>query len=747
MRIRQVDLPAEILNAQRANTLVIFAGAGVSMDPPSNYPDFNALAGRIGGGVYPRLEGEAIDRYFGRLVGIGVTVHEQVRSILSSPDSHPNVLHEALIGTFREPKHVRLVTTNFDQHFTTAATNRFGATCPEVFCAPALPVGSDFAGIVHLHGSVEKASNAPKPQLTNTLVLTDSDFGRAYITEAWATHFLQRLFSRYVILFVGYSHQDMLLNYLARGFTAGSLGPGRFALTPPDDDARWKNLGITPVHYSLCTPPQARHAELGISLSAWAEQSNAGALAAEERIKSLAEAGLPLIAEDQDCLEHSLGEISMLRFFTRHATGLQWLSWIEGQSAFQRLFTVLSEYTEADMLLAHWFAENFAFEYPDEALDLLRRKNMSLSWVIWHATARVLFQKKPGSTVLSKWVSVLLATASGQPTGDLLEFILSDCVYPGDEVPAILLLEHLTKPTLKLKESFRLSEGPTERGTVTDVEIDVAGSDFWLQHAWTSQFSPNLDHFARRLVPMVTSHLTTAQLLLKSFEKVNANWDPISSSRGMIESRQQDHLYSGMSVLLDIAAAVMSWACRNDPGLADALIDQWAAAESLILRRLAIFGVSIAPHISADNKLAWLLQRRLLYRPSIKHETFLLMQAAYPHASPASRTRLPEQVLEGPEWKSEHQDIAEYEVFNVVVWLARADPSCGLAAHLLAQLNEQHPDYGVREHPDMDSWIGSVRAVGWQSPVPSEDLLSYDIDQLQDAVANVPATVFAYKRC
>ena len=26
-----------------------FAGAGVSMDPPSNYPDFNALASRIGG--------------------------------------------------------------------------------------------------------------------------------------------------------------------------------------------------------------------------------------------------------------------------------------------------------------------------------------------------------------------------------------------------------------------------------------------------------------------------------------------------------------------------------------------------------------------------------------------------------------------------------------------------------------------------------------------------------------------------
>jgi len=210
MRIREVDFPAEILDAQRANTLGIFAGAGVSMDPPSNYPDFNVLASRIGGSVHPRPQDEAIDRYLGRLVEIGVTVHELVRSVLSSPDSHPNVFHEALIGIFRDPNHVRLVTTNFDRHFTTVAINRFGATSLEVFCAPALPVGSDFTGIVHLHGSVEKSSNR--------LVLTDADFGRAYITEAWATQFLQRLFSRYVILFVGYSHQDMLLNYLARGF-------------------------------------------------------------------------------------------------------------------------------------------------------------------------------------------------------------------------------------------------------------------------------------------------------------------------------------------------------------------------------------------------------------------------------------------------------------------------------------------------------------------------------------------------
>lgn len=734
MRIREVDFPAEILDAQRTNTLVIFAGAGISIDPPSNLPDFNGLANRIGGSIHPRLEGEAIDRYFGRLVGIGVTVHEQVRSILSSPDSRPNLLHEALIGIFGEPKDVRLVTTNFDRHFTTAAIKRFGTKCPEVFWAPALPVGGNFDGIVHLHGSVERAPDR--------LVLTDADFGRAYITEAWAAQFLQRLFSRYVILFVGYSHQDMLLSYLARGFTAGSLGPGRFAFTQPDEDERWKNLGITPVPYPLCTSPQAKHLELGVALSAWAEQSNAGALDAEKRIKSIAEAGVPLVAEDRDYMKHSLSEISTLRFFTRYATGLEWLSWIEGQNAFQRLFTTQGDYSDADSLLAYWFAEHFALKHAEEALDLLRRKHLNLSPVLWGAIAQVLFQKKPGDTVLSKWVPVLLSTAPRQRRGELLEYILSDCVYPRDEVPALLLLEHLTKPILELKEGFRLSEAATEGQTVTDAELATAGSGTWLQRAWTALFSPNLDYFARRLAPMVTFHLMTARLLLQSFDRVNANWDPISYSRGMIESRQQDHLHSGMSVLLDIAADVMRWACVNDHRLAEALIAQWATTESLILQRLAIFGLSAATHISADDKLEWLLQRGLLFRFGMKHETFLLLRTAYPQATLASRARLLEQVAEGPELKKEHQDVGEYEVFNLVAWLARSAPSCELAGKLLAQLREQHPNYGVREHPDMDSWIGSAGAVAWQSPGGSEDLLSFNLDQLQEALANAPERRF-----
>ena len=75
--------------------------------------------------------------------------------------------------------------------------------------APALPLGRDFTGIVYLHGSIDRAPSR--------LVVTDRDFGHAYLTDAWAARFLQEMFRKYTVFFIGYSHNDVVMNYLARG--------------------------------------------------------------------------------------------------------------------------------------------------------------------------------------------------------------------------------------------------------------------------------------------------------------------------------------------------------------------------------------------------------------------------------------------------------------------------------------------------------------------------------------------------
>jgi hypothetical protein len=379
MRFHDVDLPQVLIDARKRGDLVVFAGAGVSMNAPSNYPNFRDLATDLGGTTYPIEDHELIDRYMGRLVENGIQVHDRVKRRLSDPLSRPNHLHESIVRLFGSVDAIRVVTTNFDDHFRCAAQTVYGAV-PEIYHAPALPLGDDFKGIVHLHGSV--LDDAKK------LVLTDADFGRAYLTQGWARRFVQQLFSKFVVLFVGYSHQDLPLLYLARGISAAEDGPGRYALTSPTADRFWLNLGINPVHYPLRVLPMAPHGALDDCLVRWAEVANLGSLGTEAKIKGLVTPDKPLSLEDEDFLKQSLLDISTLRYFTRHAEDPHWLEWVSEHPDFSAIFVPGAALNERSSEFALWFADRFAIPHFAVALDLVRRKNQTLSPTLWHVVAQ-----------------------------------------------------------------------------------------------------------------------------------------------------------------------------------------------------------------------------------------------------------------------------------------------------------------------------------------------------------------------
>ena len=49
MRITNIDFPEQLNDAHRQGKLVVFAGAGVSIDQPSGLPDFATLALQVSG--------------------------------------------------------------------------------------------------------------------------------------------------------------------------------------------------------------------------------------------------------------------------------------------------------------------------------------------------------------------------------------------------------------------------------------------------------------------------------------------------------------------------------------------------------------------------------------------------------------------------------------------------------------------------------------------------------------------------
>jgi len=119
-----------ILDALRDDQLVVFAGAGVSMGPPSNLPSFWQLTCDIAQGT-GLTASEPLDRFLGQLQHRNVAVHERAAQLLWPAGSAPNALHHDLLRLFRTADRVKLVTTNFDLHFETAADALFGVV-PDV---------------------------------------------------------------------------------------------------------------------------------------------------------------------------------------------------------------------------------------------------------------------------------------------------------------------------------------------------------------------------------------------------------------------------------------------------------------------------------------------------------------------------------------------------------------------------------------------------------------------------------------
>jgi hypothetical protein len=679
MHFGSIDFPKRLVDAQRTGELV---GAGISIPAPSGLPSFEDLAKELAAGTAERAKNEPIDRFLGRLVP-DLDIHRRARDRLSKPESRPNPLHRDLLRLFSGSADVRLVTSNFDDHFATAAMALYPGECPEVFVAPALPSGSDFSGIVHLHGSVTKE---PK-----RMVLTDRDFGRAYLTEGWARRFLQELFAHYVVLFVGYSHSDPVVHHLARGLPP-SAQYSRFALTEAGNDDFWKFLGVCPLPY----PKQRgkkRHADLGAALSKWAEHAWETPIGSLERIKRIVAGPPPVAGEELDFVEEALGDICLTRFFVQSAQGIEWLRWIENRDAFLRLFRDNELTTELDGELACWFASRFACDHCGTALELVRKNGSVLSRACRMAIAREIWGRMyNGQTpsAVGRWVPVLIRNHP-KSVPDYLEYILDKCRYPEESTSALLLFTHLLRPVMRLKPSAsRWLADPGDEPEV-EAELETVGDGHWIHQAWCRLFETNLDAFAGELATVVTAHLEEATRIYKPYGQDYGSWDPISIGSQTIDEPTIGLERSGLVVLVDVARGVLAWFTRNSPERASGFIEAWTSSSSITLRRLAIYGVAISESLTCDEKLRWLLRHRLIYRLGSRGEALLVLEAAFQNASAETKTDVVKVVAAGPAGNMEELD-RDCMIYGTLSKLSKADSQCDLVRKEIAIVLGRQPD-------------------------------------------------------
>ncbi len=730
----QVDLPQPLIAAQQRGDLVVFVGAGASMDPPSALPSFAGLAKRIAvdAGVPPPDESQQLDEFLGDLDG-PIDVHRRVHDIISAPGSTPNALHDALVRLPRDEASVRIVTTNYDQHLSTAMT-RTGVSATE-YDGPALPLGDDFSGVVYLHGSVRQ----PPPRL----VVTDGDFGRAYLTEAWAARFLYAMFRRYVVLFVGYSHNDVVMTYLARALPADAV---RFALTPAPDEARWRRYGITPVSYP--TPADGDHSELRRALAQWADDAHTGLLDQRERVRGLVQLPPPEEPRDRSYLETVVADPDQVGFFTEFATGEAWLAWASEQASFKDLFQVTSRHHDVSRALARWFASIVVDDsLSGVALRTLQRLGGRLSPELWWEIAGSFHAADPKPSCKREWAVVLTSTAP-EHTSDLLDYMLAVCEWPADRDLALMLLDYLIQVDIVLGPTWTPVEVDTadrRPGRYVHADARLRGDDHWLQEAWENLFKPNLVDCAAEVAVMAERHLRDAHRKLRLLGAGTDRWDPISFQRSAIEPHEQDHIGREVNVLIDAARDALEHLLQAQPEAGAAITERSERSDVPILRRLAIHGWTVRTDRSADDKLQHAVASGWLYGPSLKHETFQLLKAAIPEASTTAIDGLVRAALNGPADMSERS--SDYEVFNLLNWISTFASDSRSVTDALHSVTTEHPDFAPRDHPDVDSYMET----GWvaeQLPMTVEmyhDIVSRDPREAIDAVLRYRETRSAFE--
>jgi len=160
----------------------------------------------------------------------------------------------------------QIVTTNFDLLFEQAIEQEV----IKVYEPPAFPdigLGVPLTGITYLHGRLQEEAAKLHPY-----VLSSADFGRAYLSEGWATNFIRLLLKSYTVVLLGYQAEDLPVKYLLQGLNHDGLSD-RSSLYAfdvgkiEDIETKWRDRGVTVI-------PCNDYTSLWETLGAWADRAD-----------------------------------------------------------------------------------------------------------------------------------------------------------------------------------------------------------------------------------------------------------------------------------------------------------------------------------------------------------------------------------------------------------------------------------------------------------------------------------------
>ncbi len=684
VHIAGVDVPKQLFDAAARNELVIFVGAGISQ--PSGLPNFPDLAAAILESLDNKYEkisnpSEKLER--AELDGINI--RRETRRIFAERNKGVAQTHKHIVNFFGD-KPLRIVTTNFDLNLSAAAGTVKKDFKP--YYQPALPTGDHFDGIVYLHGAV--------CQPDGELVITEKDFARAYLKHGRQTAFIRELFSTFTVLFIGYSYDDKIFQFLTKSDDFKNsryifVGDNQYK----DDPQKWDVLNLTAIPYNIAE----QHKQLWSVIDTWGNITNRQPSEHQQVIKKIVKKRGVLTQAESDYLQCCIESPSLARCFASHATSERWLKWAFELKMLDKLFEIDFRPSEVEQVFIGWFADNFIVRNNVLAFKIIEEKGIStLNPYLVNSIALCFHRVKklPPQNIFAKWMHILLASQFIER--DYISYMLLKCRIPKDNDIVLLLLNKLTSPILY------------------DKRADGGSAEYWIKEIWEKKIAPKVGTIAFELEPIISHHLKLHEL-----QQVT-RWNIRKAtyiSRPAIEENEHNFKHEMIDSLIDMARGIIDFFNLKYPAIAKEIIERWYRQRGVILKRLSLYGMTRHTHLSASEKLTWLIKKKEIFNVTLTHENFTLIENFYPHLSELEKQRFISFA------KKEADE--PYPLYNLFVWLTRIAPACHLAQQAFHEIQSQNPNFGQREKPELTSFMST--RWGHLSPLSIEDLLALNIGE------------------
>lgn len=715
MILNGINFPNELLEAIQNKTLVVFAGAGASVGAPTSLPNFVDLAKKIAEGTGKIInENESCEVFLGHLKSLDIDVNQQAAEILSNRCLCHNDMHDVIVDLFSDPADIKIVTTNYDQMFEQVIEEK-NVSVP-VFDAPALPLGEDVSGIIHVHGNVDN----PK-----YMVVTDEDFGKAYLTDGYAARFLIKLFQSYTTLFIGYSYKDTIMRYLTRAM-ARNIGPHKFIMTD-DNDSDWNALGITPIYFE-----KSDYVAEKDGLRKLGQRAKRGLLDWKNQFEEFLNYPPKDLSLETE-IDYILTDFEKARILADCVCGAEWVEVLDKKGIFNTLFSPKGQISEFDQIWMNWITnkiigkDDVAFEklllskhnqiHPELAANVLRRIQISDSDI--------------SDAYLCKYIILLDAYIS-------LSWDIFRLIEVCAERELFLPCQHLF--TKFFEVSFVLEKQYWPGSESCTYKHRLNGERYQIHRAWELCKEYFLAECPERLLNLtkdVICELHNRYLVLGLDVKGN---DPWQMAMLVIENRDDYLREDPLRMLCDIFfESCLACEMKKTIYVKEFLVS-CLNSPSVLLKKLTLKTLRELKILSPNEKFDVFIENENISFWGGKEQIFLLIKAIFNDISEERKHHLIDLIVAQNEFEdARHNDYAKY---NWCVWIKRFCQDNDRVNELEKSILSQN-EFSPREHPELDIESSSAVWVQDKSPIELTEMVSLPKDELLDYLVNYNEDPFA----